>query len=185
MHTKGALAGSLPDIRERLVSQQDRAYQDSASETEYEYPLSPPPSDDSDTQPGSPDPDAPQPVLNVTTLHLFRERKRKSVLKRRRPQRELLLKTYSYLRLTLTSVDKPSNTLTLHILSRESGKPAISRTASRLLHAQLMSPQTQCHIEPKDLTSILEGNSLYCLRCALTSYNWLPQANTVFLRQTL
>ncbi|PCH33694.1 hypothetical protein WOLCODRAFT_160272 [Wolfiporia cocos MD-104 SS10] len=121
---EGTLAHLSPRLRERLYKLFDTTSTDSASDSEIEYPLTPPPSDDSDSRPLSPNDKWHK--LSVTTIELTSKKQRKSSVskngvRRRRTSRR----------------DSTTPPFTLHIVSRESGKPAVSQIANEILRRRL------------------------------------------------
>ncbi|GBE77997.1 Dehydrodolichyl diphosphate syntase complex subunit Nus1 [Sparassis crispa] len=148
----GTLSSSASSIRERLSGHFD--FPDIAVESDIEFPLTPPSSDDSDSRSNSPDANIIRPRLNVMTLEFAGIGKKKSHVGRPAVKRR---------RLTRSNSDtKP---LTLHIVSRQSGKPTISRAASAILHSQRrrVSPQLSTYDENPGamqqlLVSLLEGD---------------------------
>ncbi|CCL99033.1 uncharacterized protein FIBRA_01042 [Fibroporia radiculosa] len=120
---QGVLTKCSSDVQSRLSRRFGIPPKEVASESDIEYPLTPPPSDDSDSRPLSPDTKDWHKELNVITLRfavgVSTERKKpsKAAVRRRRLSRRETL--------------PPS--LTLHIISRQSGKPVISCLASGIL----------------------------------------------------
>ncbi|EPT03845.1 hypothetical protein FOMPIDRAFT_1114818 [Fomitopsis schrenkii] len=130
---EGFLSTLSLDIRKRLVKTFATPSNDSDLETELEYPLTPPSSDDSDSRPLSPDSEVTPFKLCVTSMqipgHAGKARRRllgvKSTTRRRRP--------------TGGPVSEPTTPapITLHILSRKAGKPAIAEVANALLRRRV------------------------------------------------
>lgn len=67
---------------------------------------------------------------------------------------------------TGNSLDSVETSFALHIISRDSGKPAISNAATRLAHQyqnSLHTDQDNFTVEQSDINSMLEGNTVeYC-----------------------
>jgi dehydrodolichyl diphosphate syntase complex subunit NUS1 len=158
------------DIRRRVGVWYDLT-DDETADSDIEYPLTPPLSDHSDSIPFSEaqlkrSVDGPSAVIiNMAERKMA---KRKTVQKRRRPQRKMML----YLHLTLeldyfTGHDEHAltNTLTLHIASRESSKPTVAsvartlaRTQSRRAEAPLRPTTNNFNLSINALNSLLEGS---------------------------
>ncbi|KAL6309913.1 hypothetical protein BKA93DRAFT_173785 [Sparassis latifolia] len=161
----GTLSSSASSIRERLSGHFD--FPDIAVESDIEFPLTPPSSDDSDSRSNSPDANIIRPRLNVMTLEFAGIGKKKSHVGRPAVKRR---------RLTRSNSDtKP---LTLHIVSRQSGKPTISRAASAILHSQRrrVSPQLSTYDENPGamqqlLVSLLEGLHTVMYTCSQPEQN--------------
>ncbi|KAI0361532.1 hypothetical protein OH77DRAFT_1492567 [Trametes cingulata] len=148
---QGVLAKCSLELRRRLHPPSEAEPEDSPVECDIQYPPTPPPSDDADSRPLSPYSESATPKLGVTTIHFanpLRARKRMNGLKRRRMSHG---KTY-----------EPQ--LTLHIVSYQSGKPAVAAAARTFLHAarQCKGPNRVAHALPQlpsiqDLSAVLEG----------------------------
>ncbi|KAK7694732.1 hypothetical protein QCA50_001920 [Cerrena zonata] len=141
---EGVLSRCSISLRKRLVEQSESQTTDSDEETELEYPLTPPLTDESRSL--SPDQGF-APELHVTTINA------NATKERRKDPRSGVKRRMS------TSKKSPSSHLppvTLHLVSRSSGKPAVASIASSILQ--------NCHADEKgvkytinEMTSILEG----------------------------
>ncbi|EIW64594.1 uncharacterized protein TRAVEDRAFT_25727 [Trametes versicolor FP-101664 SS1] len=154
---EGVLSRSSIELRGRLQPASRKAEpEDSPVECDIQYPLTPPPSDDAESRPLSPHSGNVVPKLGVTTIRLHAEspkpKRRVNALKRRRvpPKGE----------------DSQPAPLTLHILSYQSGKPAVAAAARMFLHNirqnQPNNPPTSTPpLMPsiQELTAVLEGES--------------------------
>jgi len=124
---QGILAKSTLDIRERLRSLLGVPPED-AADSDIEFPLTPPPSDDSDSRPISPDSDYYRHNFSVATIKFTdgekgqrRAQGSRTAVRHRRSARK----------------ESCASPLTLHLVSRQSGKPAISRAVNDIIRKQL------------------------------------------------
>ncbi|KAI0335196.1 hypothetical protein GY45DRAFT_1241152 [Cubamyces sp. BRFM 1775] len=149
---EGVLAKCSLELRERLMPPPRREeVEESTKECDIQYPLTPPPSDDAESRPLSPQSGASIPKLAVTTLRFphnpSKPKRRLSVtgaaLKRRRMTRQL-------------QVSEPP--LSLHIISYQSGKPAIAAAAKTILQDLRQSSITSTN--PPSLPSLQELNAM-------------------------
>lgn len=138
----GLLAANIEQLSQRLSVSTQHHSEDETSE--IEYPLTPPPSDVSDSRPLSPV-NLRSLDLDVSILELHDatpvERESISGVKQRRktqPDHEK------------TSMDE----ITIHVVSRASGKPVVARAANVLVHDPKWQQQ---QMGIGDLDSILEG----------------------------
>jgi len=149
----GILMKSPCELRARLAAVFDPCPTDSPEKSKMKLPLTPPPSDDGDSRSSSPDAGAVRPKLDVHTMHFSASGKmippkaRRDGLKRRRSTRKSL------------SV-KP---LTLHVVSRQSAKPAIARVAQAIIESSKAEPsipitQDDRAMAQRDLDLLLEGH---------------------------
>ncbi|KAI0932120.1 hypothetical protein AcW1_000669 [Taiwanofungus camphoratus] len=157
---RGILAESL-EVRERLAERYRVIASGSDADSDIEFPPTPPPSDDSDSRPISPDFERIHPNLNVTVIRIS----------------ECIDKAKKMSNIDKTGVRRRHSTrregngkpLILHIISRKSGKPAISKVATEFMWRQSRRSPCQCsrpipYDEHKsffeeDLKSILEGEA--------------------------
>lgn len=173
----GVLSRSAIELRGRLQPASRKAEpEDSPVECDIQYPLTPPPSDDAESRPLSPHSGNVVPKLGVTTIRLRAEspktKRRVSALKRRRVPRQSFHAAFivatSHVH-TAKGEDSQPAPLTLHILSYQSGKPAVAAAARMFLHNirqnQPNSPPTSNPpLMPsiQELTAVLEGKrSMY------------------------
>ncbi|KZT02646.1 uncharacterized protein LAESUDRAFT_661349 [Laetiporus sulphureus 93-53] len=157
---EGILEKASLDIRERLQKHLDIYSVETNDEFELEFPLTPPSSEDSDSQPSTPDAEHSPFELNVRTLHV-------SDAVSKTHKKALGVKTTLRHRRSEHVGREPTVApLTVHILSRQSGKPAISQVASALLHKRRTDLRESCPpaasdefpmFTERDLNDILEG----------------------------
>ncbi|KAH9858122.1 hypothetical protein C2E23DRAFT_165385 [Lenzites betulinus] len=147
----GILARSSLELRGRLQRSSRKAEpEESPVECDIQYPLTPPPSDDAESRPLSPESAPLVPKLGVTTIHLPitppKTKRRVGALKRRRVPPK--------------GGDARIAPLALHILSYQSGKPAVAAAANMLLHNVR---QSQSNVAPNTwppLPTIQELNAV-------------------------
>ncbi|KAI0669821.1 hypothetical protein C8Q78DRAFT_147308 [Trametes maxima] len=155
---EGILASSSLELRKRLLppSETEEVEEDSPVECSIRYPLTPPPSDDAESRPLSPHSRPVSLKLGVTTIRFPNNTpksksktsaNRGSTKRRRVPPNE-------------EKAEEPP--LTLHILSYQSGKPAVAAAARAFLDdAQRRQPNSLN--DPlalpsiQDLNAVLEG----------------------------
>jgi len=159
-------------IRMHLIA--DRLPCEDDTDSELEYPLTPPLSDTSESRPLSPDYDG---HLGVVTMRVgdFREPKsrersrQKNVLKRRRGELinfDMLSKPECNLGKNHVPQTIP---LTIHLVSRESSKPAIASVARSYIQtakrtARNTKDDLKFELYPEELASVLEGMSIGAVR---------------------
>ena len=145
---------------------------ESSKECDIQYPLTPPPSDDAESRPLSPQSGATIPKLAVTTLrfpHNPSKPKRKlsvtgAALKRRRMTRQLPVfvpSSGAYLAsrgIPGTDAKPEEPPLILHIISYQSGKPAIAAAAKTILQDLRQSSMNET--SPPSLPSLQELNTI-------------------------
>lgn len=154
---QGILAQSSLDIRARLSKRFDTSQEDE-EESDIEYPLTPPSSDDSESRPISPYSDDADHNLKVITIPIpsipikvqRKLQNLKAGVRHRRAERR----------------ESSSHLLTVHIISRQAGKPAISRVANDILKRRIRAglckdlasgyPDRDRAIE-SELNTMLEG----------------------------
>ncbi|KAH9898324.1 hypothetical protein C8Q73DRAFT_395717 [Cubamyces lactineus] len=150
---EGVLAKCSLELRERLMPPLRREeVEEPSKECDIQYPPTPPPSDDAESRPLSPQSGASVPKLAVTTLRFphnpSKPKRRLSVtgaaLKRRR--------------MTHTDVKPEEPPLTLHIISYQSGKPAIAAAAKTIL--QDLRQSSMNGTSPPSLPSLQELNTI-------------------------
>jgi dehydrodolichyl diphosphate syntase complex subunit NUS1 len=119
IHT-GVLHGCSENAHRRVFLVNETS--EDSCESEVEYPLTPPLSESSGSRSHSPEHATFPADLNIITMvHLSRLRKRRNVAVRRQPKRK--------------GVSSASSKLTLHVVSRASGKPAIVSASRSLLQS--------------------------------------------------
>ncbi|GJE86181.1 hypothetical protein PsYK624_022610 [Phanerochaete sordida] len=140
---EGSLYGSSFELRTRLYK--DNTSDDvSEVESEVQYPLTPPPSDSSASSSRSLSPEhSTQPKLHATTIVVSTKAKSHHSEKDGLRHRMGDLKTLA---------EPP---LTLHIISRRSGMPAVAEVASSIARSRPEDPA----VTVADLKSVLEGES--------------------------
>ncbi|KAJ3557736.1 hypothetical protein NM688_g1307 [Phlebia brevispora] len=152
---KGVLSRSSFALRERL--QPEELEDDvSASESDIDYPLTPPLSDDSGSRPLSPQRDTP-PKLHVTSLCLGRLESPAQATRRRRS----LTKRHPHHK-NDTTQEEP---FCFHVISRQSGKAAISNTATSLSRQHCSASHSASDnftVTQNEVNSILEGAVARC-----------------------
>ncbi|KAH7925207.1 hypothetical protein BV22DRAFT_1105075 [Leucogyrophana mollusca] len=151
---EGVLVKCSGSIREHMRALDEHIDEDS-TESEVEYPLTPPLSEPSVSRSTSPDP-AKLPVeLDVVTIRSSESRlrvspvkRRRNIAVRRRPPRK----------------DKAplANQLTLHIISRDSSKPAIASAARSLIRSEALKSKgvpsaSDYELSIAELNAVLEG----------------------------
>lgn len=150
---EGLLMKNASDLRARLAGIFAPCPLDSPKESKIELPLTPPPSDDGESRSSSPDGGVIRPKLDVHTLHFSASGKtppqktRKDGLKRRRSTRK--------------SVDV--KLFTLHVVSRQSAKPAIAKVSQAIIESSkaescISLMQDDRALAQRDLNLILEGH---------------------------
>ncbi|OBZ79860.1 Dehydrodolichyl diphosphate syntase complex subunit Nus1 [Grifola frondosa] len=156
---QGVLAKSSIDVRQRLLALYQNHSEDSDTESEVIFPLTPPSSDDSDSRPLSPQSDILTLKLFVTTIQLSESTARgRKQLNTSRPA----VKRRRRIRNASGVPDKP---LTVHIVSRQSGKAAIAKVASGFLHQGISNASRDadcCDVRVpslEELHSLLEGEN--------------------------
>ncbi|KAI0651928.1 hypothetical protein C8Q79DRAFT_67547 [Trametes meyenii] len=155
---EGILASSSLGLRRRLLppSHAEEIEEDSPVECSIRYPLTPPPSDDADSRPLSPHSRPISPKLGVTTIR-FPNNAPKSKSK-------TSANRVSTKRRRIPSNDEKAEEppLTVHILSYQSGKPAVAAAARAFLDdAQRRQPNninvSSALPSIQELNAILEG----------------------------
>ncbi|CAL1695669.1 unnamed protein product [Somion occarium] len=141
---EGLISRSSLNLRKRLIEQTGVSPKESSDESEIEYPLTPPLTDESRSL--SPDREV-TPDLRVITINATASRER------RRDQRGVVKRRNSSKKQTNSSISP----VTLHLISRESGKPAIASVANSLFQTHQRSERDDLNYSINDITSILEG----------------------------
>lgn len=140
----GILHDSAIDLQHRLQGSEDSS--NSSTESEPEYPLTPPLSDVSESRTLTPD--LIPPAIHRHTIHVpphppvRKRRDVRNVLTRRRPSSKLVplyALLLHYLLSLGTDVKSDTNAITLHVISREAGKPAVAKVAQYFLQTQRLS----------------------------------------------
>ncbi|KAI0825058.1 hypothetical protein BC628DRAFT_1375259 [Trametes gibbosa] len=147
----GILARSSLELRRRLQPSPRKVEpEESQVDCDIRYPLTPPPSDDADSRPLSPESLPLVPKLSVTTICLpiepAKHKRRVSALRRRRVPSK--------------GGHAASTPLALHILSYQSGKPAIAATANMFLNNIRQSQTNDALTTLPSLPSIPEVNAV-------------------------
>ena len=178
IHT-GVLYGCSESAHRRVFLVNETS--EDSCESEVEYPLTPPLSESSGSRSHSPDHATFPADLNIITMmHLSRLRKRRNVAVRRQPKSMFYpvhLLVVGYLIGAGKGVSSVSSKLTLHIVSRASGKPAIVSASRSLLQSYVSGasmPDTMPSRIPYNLTvsklaMVLEGQirqSLPFIKCS-------------------
>jgi dehydrodolichyl diphosphate syntase complex subunit NUS1 len=151
--SKGLIARRSEEFREAMLLEQD-AHSDS-TDSDLEYPLTPPLSDYSDSRPISPEYNVLVGDLKVVSMELAggskrrtKSVKRKGVMTKLRPSRP-------------PSTGTCTKALTIHILSRDSSKPAIASVARSIARQQTQNFEKQDEqkfdLSIETLDAILEG----------------------------
>ncbi|KAF8560319.1 hypothetical protein OG21DRAFT_1402032 [Imleria badia] len=145
----GVLYGSSEDAHRHVFIAHEIS--EDSCESELEYPLTPPLSESSGSRSHSPEHATFPADLNmITMVHLSRLRKRRNVAVRKQPKR----------------VYSASSRLTLHIVSRASGKPAIVSATRSLLRSCVsgasmsdgtMASKFPCNLTVSQLAVVLEA----------------------------
>ncbi|TCD69929.1 hypothetical protein EIP91_005753 [Steccherinum ochraceum] len=143
---EGLLQDSSMDLRDRLQDADDSP--NSSTESEPEYPLTPPLSDVSESRTLTPE--MLPPALQLYTIRIpsspsKRKRDTRNIVKRRKPN---------------SSERKPEiQPITLHLISRSTGKPAVAKVAQHFLqiHAQSKPHALDLSITLEDVGTCLEG----------------------------
>ncbi|KAH9950394.1 hypothetical protein B0H21DRAFT_723256 [Amylocystis lapponica] len=148
----GILSRTIPEIRQRLLKHLDASPDESTGSSEIEFPLTPPPSDDSGSRPLSPAAAHSLLKLHVATIRALdkpgkgkqRPNNGKNVVKRRRLSRR----------------EPAAPSLIVHIVSRQSGKPAIASAATGLLRSHTFSGAHNCTTSIEhEFNQTLEGEN--------------------------
>ncbi|KIP11370.1 hypothetical protein PHLGIDRAFT_124784 [Phlebiopsis gigantea 11061_1 CR5-6] len=117
-------------------------------EAEVQYPLTPPPSDDSSSSSRSLSPEySTQPKLHVTTVSVSPKTRTRQTNENEGVKR----------RKTDVGSMSPERPFTLHIASRNSGKPAVAELATSLKHSRPVSQNGKSTLSIADIQSVLEG----------------------------
>ncbi|KAI0082291.1 hypothetical protein K474DRAFT_1655664 [Panus rudis PR-1116 ss-1] len=151
---KGLLLASSLLIRERILESFSMPSQDSEDDSELEYPLTPPLTDESDSRSLSPE-HVPTPDLFVSTFVVDGQPHGRTT--KRRNSKTIMRRRHS------GKVNKPKapqpTPVTLHIICRKSGKPAVASFADclarRLQESGECAQGVVCSID--DITFVLEG----------------------------
>jgi len=156
----GILSANIEQVSQRLTALTQHHSEDEISE--IEYPLTPPPSDVSESRPLSPV-NLRSLNLNVSILEVRATTpvKEESIrgVKQRREQPSGHNHTCIDLvtgKTRLNSANTCTDGITIHVISRSSGKPTIAYTANVVAND---SKWQQQRIDVQDLNAILEGMS--------------------------
>lgn len=152
----GLLAGNIDQVSQHLsvITSEDES-------SEIDYPLTPPPSDVSDSRPLSPV-NLQSLDLDVSTLEIpasvpVEEKSIRGVKQRRKT--------------LLNPVKTKADEITVHVVSRSSGKPAVAR-AAHVMANDLEWQQQKIGVQ--DLNAILEGDRGLPSPDLLIQYNVFP-----------
>ncbi|KAF9787178.1 hypothetical protein BJ322DRAFT_705903 [Thelephora terrestris] len=140
---EGFLSTNIEQVSQRLSVPAQLPQEDEISE--IEYPLTPPPSDVSDSRPLSP--------VNLSSLDLD-----VSILEipAAPPSKQESIGGVKHRRKTLLSSEKHNtDEITIHVVSRSSGKPVVARAAHVMANDQ---KRQQRRVAIQDLNAILEGD---------------------------
>ncbi|KAI8990507.1 hypothetical protein BD414DRAFT_483866 [Trametes punicea] len=155
---EGVLARCSLEIRKRLLPPFHKEDDDeSPVECDIQYPLTPPPSDDADSRPLSPHSVSTLPKLNVTTMRF--------PPKPSQPKRRVSVQRGAIKRRRVSGNNQKAEEplLTLHIISYQSGKPAVAAAAQTILNeirqSKVHKSVTSSSAVPslQELNAVLEG----------------------------
>jgi len=145
---EGILHDFSVDLQDRLQSSDDSS--NSSTDSEPEYPLTPPLSDVSESRTLTPDivcPSLPLHTIHIPSrAHAKRWRNTRNMVKRRKHSR--------------TDSKSETHPITLHLISRMTGKPAVAKVAQHYLRLQAHSvtkPDALDFPSIDDLSTCLEG----------------------------
>ncbi|KAI0788477.1 hypothetical protein C8Q75DRAFT_807689 [Abortiporus biennis] len=160
----GVLSSFPNEIRQHLLKEFQTVQEPpSEADSEIEYPLTPPLSDDSDDRQVPSGKEGPN--IHVITLDIPGET---NPLKRRRSSGRNVLK-----RRRIQAKEQPP-LLTVHLISRKSGKPAIAEFANRLFHGQQQNKREDVQCTVSDLTRTLEGEHGFSSPDLMIVHNLTP-----------